>query len=160
MPKLLTSSALSRIQLLTGFQLFHLIGYSFVAVLFAASLVHAQTNTGQIRGIVKDRAGAVLPDCAVSVTNTANNIKYDLVTDSSGQFRFPSLPVGEYTLHVFANGFRPLSKSGIDLHLGQVIDLNLELEIGELSAVANVTTADGLLATATALRQQYSVAGE
>ena len=122
---------------------------AFIVLLFAVSLAHAQTNTGQIRGTIRDSTGAVIPDCAITVTNTANNIKYDLVTDQSGQFQFPSLPVGEYALKAWANGFKQLSKTGIDLHLGQVIDLNLELAIGELSAVANITTSDGLLATAT-----------
>ena len=135
--------------LLNRRMLVQLIGYSFIVLLLATSLSYAQTNTGQIRGIVRDATGAVLPDCAVSVTHISSNIKYDFVTDDSGQFRFPSLPVGEYLLRVSANGFRQLSKSGIELHLGQVIDLNLELEIGELTAVANITTADGLLATAT-----------
>ncbi len=148
MPKL-TSSASSRFERHHRFKLVQLIGFSFIAIFFAVSLAQAQTNTGQIKGMIKDGTGAVVPDCAVSVTNTASHIKYDLVTDHSGQFQFPSLPVGEYTLRVTANGFRQLNKSGIDLHLGQVIDLNLELEIGELSAVANITTADGLLATST-----------
>ncbi|HET6976059.1 MAG TPA: carboxypeptidase-like regulatory domain-containing protein [Pyrinomonadaceae bacterium] len=145
MPNLLPSRAPSTI----GFKLSQLIAFSFVILLLTTSLSYAQTNTGQIRGVIRDRTQAVVPDSAVSVTNTASNIKYDLVTDNAGQFRFPSLPVGEYTLTVTANGFRQLSKTGITLHLGQVIDLNLELEIGELTAVANITTADGLLATAT-----------
>ena len=129
--------------------LIHKLTLSFITLLSLASLAHAQTNAGQIKGLIKDHNGAIIPNCAVSVTNTSTNIKYDLVTDGAGQFRFPSLPVGQYTVRASATGFQQLIKSGIDLHLGQVIDLNLELAIGELTVVADVTTTDGLLATAT-----------
>lgn len=129
--------------------LIHKLALTFIVLFSVASLAHAQTNAGQIKGLIKDHNGAIIPNCAVSVTNTSTNIKYDLVTDGAGQFRFPSLPVGQYTVHASATGFQQLIKSGIDLHLGQVIDLNLELAIGELTVVADVTTTDGLLATAT-----------
>lgn len=125
------------------------IALSLIVVLLGFTASFAQTNTGQIRGVVRDSSSAVIPGCTVSLANTANNIKYDRVTDISGQFLFPSLPVGEYRLTASANGFRQLAKSGIELQLGQVIDLNLQLEVGEVNAVATVTTAEGLLATAT-----------
>ena len=119
-------------------------------VLFlCAPLVFAQTNTGQIKGVVRDSVGAVIPGATVAVTHVATRIKVARVSDATGQFLFPSLPVGESELSVTAGGFKQLLKTGIELRIGQVIDLDLALEIGEIGATATITTAEQLLQTAT-----------
>jgi len=109
----------------------------------------SQTNTGQIKGVVRDNAGAVVPGATVAVTHVATKTKVERVSDSAGEFLFPSLLVGECELTVSATGFKQLIKTGIDLRIGQVIDLELALEIGEISATATVTTAEQLLQTST-----------
>src|SRR6185369_12076377 len=100
--------------------LIHKLTLSFITLLSLASLAHAQTNAGQIKGLIKDHNGAIIPNCAVSVTNTSTNITYDLVTDGAGQYRVASLPVGQYTVRAAATGFQQLIKSGINLHMGEV----------------------------------------
>lgn len=120
-----------------------------IAFFFSAASASAQTNTGQIRGVVRDSAGGVVPGAAVVVTHVATRIKVERVSDSAGQFLFPSLLVGESELSVTAAGFKQLIKTGIELRIGQVIDLNLQLEVGEIGATATITTAEQLLQTAT-----------
>ncbi len=121
-----------------------------IALFFSAGTAFTQTNTGQIKGVVRDNAGAVVPGASVAVTHVATRIKVERVTDASGEFLFPSLLVGESELSVSATGFTQLIKTGIDLRIGQVIDLELALEIGEVTATATVTTAEQLLQTGTA----------
>lgn len=119
------------------------------ALLCGAAASSAQTNTGQIKGIVRDGSGALVPGATVAITHVATRVKVERTTDSSGEFLFPSLAVGACELAISANGFKKLIKTGIDLRLGQVIDLELTLEIGEVSATATVTTSEQLLQTAT-----------
>jgi hypothetical protein len=111
--------------------------------------VFAQTNTGQIKGVVRDKVGALIPGATVSVRHLATGVQVERVSDSAGQFLFPSLPVGECEVSVSATGFSRLTRTGIDLRIGQVIDLVLTLEIGEISAAETITTSEQLLATAT-----------
>lgn len=124
--------------------------FCVITLFFSAAIAFAQTNTGQIKGVVRDNAGAVVPGATVEVTHVATKIKVERVSDSTGQFLFPSLLVGECELSVSATGFTQLIKTGIDLRIGQVIDLELALEIGEISATATVTTAEQMLQTGTA----------
>lgn len=110
----------------------------------------AQTNTGQIEGVLRDQSGAVVPGATVTATHVASNVQTVRVTGSDGEFLFPSLAVGEYTLSVSAAGFRQLTKTGIDLRIGQVISLELELAVGGIAVVETVTAAEQLLQTTTA----------
>lgn len=123
-----------------------------VILFLGASGVVAQTNTGQIEGVVRDQAGAVIPGASVTATHVASNLKVDRVTDGSGAFLFPSLAVGEYTLAVSSNGFKQLTKTGIELRIGQVISLEIGLEAGDISVIETVTVMgnEQLLQTTTA----------
>lgn len=117
---------------------------------FSVQVAFAQTNNGQIEGVLRDQSRAVVPGAIVTATHVASNIQVVRVTDSSGEFLFPSLAVGEYTLSVSSPGFRQLTKTGIELRIGQVINLELELEVGDIAVVETITTSDQLLQTTTA----------
>lgn len=124
---------------------------SVFAILTFTSFGVAQTNTGQIKGVLRDHTRAVIPGANVTATSAASGLSVARVTDSTGQFVFPSLAVGEWTLAASATGFKQLIKTGISLQLGQVIDLELELDVGEVtvSEVVTVTTSGQILQTAT-----------
>ena len=122
-----------------------------IAILLFTSVTPAQTNTGQIKGALRDHTRAVIPGANVTATNVATGLTVARVTDSSGEFVFPSLAVGEWTISVAASGFKQLIKPGVILQLGQVVDLELQLEIGEVTVteIVTVTTAGQILQTAT-----------
>jgi len=90
----------------------------FVSLVFIAPIAQAQTNTGQIQGVVKDQVGAVIPGVTVTATHLASNLKVERVTDESGQYLFPSLAVGDYTLSASVTGFQQVTKTGIELRIG------------------------------------------
>jgi len=120
-----------------------------LTLIFSGTSVFAQTNAGQIKGVVTDNTRALIPGATVTVTQVATNVRVERVTNSAGEFLFPSLPVGECQLSVAAAGFKQLIKTGIDLRIGQTIDLELTLEIGAVSAMATITTGEQLLQTST-----------
>ncbi len=113
----------------------------FAACAFFAltSVAFAQTNTGQIKGVIRDHSGAIIPGANVTATSVATDLSVARTTDSSGEFVFPSLAVGEWKLSASATGFKQLIKTGINLRLGQVIDLELQLEIGDVTVAETVT---------------------
>src|SRR5438874_1848611 len=122
-----------------------------IVLLAFSSLASAQTNTGQIKGVLRDHAHAVIPGANITATSAASGLTVARVTDSGGEFVFPSLAVGEWTVSASASGFKQLIKKGISLQLGQVIDLELELDVGEVTVaeVVTVTTSGQILQTAT-----------
>ena len=71
-----------------------------------STAVVAQTPTGQISGRVTDTSGAVLPGVDVTVTQTSTGLVRSAVTNETGQYVIPSLPLGPYRLEAALQGFR------------------------------------------------------
>ena len=65
-----------------------------------------QENNGAIQGQVKDQTGAVVPGAKITATSPTLPRPMDATSDSGGNYRFQSVPVGKYTVtasrHVFA----------------------------------------------------------
>ena len=72
-------------------------------------------GTAQLSGTVKDPSGAVLPGVEVSVTQTATGAKRTTVTDETGNYVLPNLPIGPYMLEASLPGFKTYVQSGIVL---------------------------------------------
>ena len=100
-----------------------------ICVLFAAP-VAGQEQRGSIEGTVKDSSGAVLPGVTVEAKSPAMVGVQTAVTDSSGAYRFPSLPPGRYEVTASLQGFSPAKASGVQLELGQVLKIELSLTVG------------------------------
>ena len=88
------------------------------ALVFAAPAAWAQDNA-TITGTVTDASGALVPNAAVSLTNTATGQKRDTISNSAGAFRFANVGVGTYTMDVTAQGFQKYSKTGIVVNVAQ-----------------------------------------
>ena len=72
-----------------------------VGLMLVGRLSQAQVLTGALSGTVKDESGGVLPGASVRLTSPALiGGTSSTVTNEQGQFRFVSLPAGEYTLAV------------------------------------------------------------
>ena len=67
----------------------------------------AQTGTTSLRGIVTDPTGAVLPSAHVALDDRQRGSHIDQTTGATGEFLFPQLQPGNYTLSADAPGFAP-----------------------------------------------------
>jgi hypothetical protein len=63
-------------------------------ILSCASVAHAQFDTGQISGFVRDSSGGIVPGVTVTATNQANRQQRVAVSNAEGFYVFPSLLVG------------------------------------------------------------------
>src|ERR1700751_703419 len=67
----------------------------------AATLARqSQGSRGQMAGVVKDDAGAVVADTEVSLVNAQQAVLSQTRTDSEGRFRFADVPAGSYAVSV------------------------------------------------------------
>ena len=124
-------------------------GIAVVAVLACATLVSAQA-TAQLSGRVTDASSAVLPGVTVTVTQTNTGLTRTAVTDSSGTYVLPNLPVGPYRLEAMLAGFRAYAQTGIVLQVGATPAINMVLELGELAETVTVDAAAPLVDTQSA----------
>ena len=89
-------------------------------------------STAQISGTVTDRSGAVLPGVEVTATQTATGLARMAVTNETGSYVMPSLPVGPYRLEAALPGFRTYVQSGIVLQINANPIINAVLEVGQV----------------------------
>src|SRR5689334_17789279 len=107
----------------------------------------AQTDTGEISGVVRDSQGGVLPGVAVIAEHVESGTRIDRITDGEGRYFLPSLRTGTYNLTADLTGFRRLIRSGLTLRLGQTLTIDFELEPGGVSEDVVVTGDPPLLRT-------------
>ena len=117
------------------------------AAVLAASAVWAQGVTGSILGSVEDATGARVPGAAVAVTNMATGESRSAKADAEGNYLFPALSIGRYSLRAEAAGFKTFVSENIILDLNQNARINARLEVGSVSEQVKVTADAALVET-------------
>ena len=108
-------------------------------IILATTTSWAQFNTAEVAGVVKDVSGAVLPAATVTAVQAATGFTSEQRTDSNGEFLLASLPVGQYTITVEFDGFKPIRRS-VALLIGQKVRLEFALEVGSVTEEITITT--------------------
>ncbi len=119
-----------------------------LALFLSSSLAQAQ-GVATIRGTVLDPTGSVIPSATVRVKNLETGAIRDLVTDESGRYEAPLLPVGKYEVSAKKAGFRPLTKGGILLVVGQEATVDFTLGVAGLQEDVRVQEAPDLISVTT-----------
>ena len=120
-----------------------------ILMLAGTTSVGAQQFTGGVRGAVRD-ANGVIPGVAVTLTNEATNITRDTVTNDVGQYNFPAVTPGVYTLKTSLTGYKSHESKGLNVATQQFITLDVVLEVGALEESITVTGQSPLIDTSTA----------
>ena len=103
---------------------------TFAGLLVLAPTASAQKTTGTITGTITDPSGAAVPDATVSLVNERTGATRDGATNEQGSFSFPELETGMYRVTVKKAGFKKLSLNNVELHVADVTNLNLKMEMG------------------------------
>jgi hypothetical protein len=83
----------------------------------------AQANfTAQVRGVVKDSTGAVVPKATVTITDDGTQVSVKATTDDFGRYVFNGLRPTSYTMKVEVAGFKTIVHPNIELRVGLQID--------------------------------------
>src|SRR5262245_7009080 len=86
-----------------------------VVLMLCAPLAHAQTFRGGIQGTVTDQTDAALPGVIVTATSVDTGLSRSVDTDSSGNYFFSELPIGEYSLSTSLPGFAAQTVKGVEV---------------------------------------------
>ena len=89
--------------------------------------------TAQISGTIHDASGAVLPGVEITATQTETGIARTTITNETGFYVLPSLPLGPYRLEAALAGFRTFVQTGILLQVNSSIAINATLEVGQVA---------------------------
>lgn len=108
--------------------------------------MQAQTaGAGTISGTVTDASHAVIPNAAVTVTNTDTGVTHDYTSNSDGIYVAPFLQPGHYHLGATASGFGKTEAGGLTLLVGQTLTIDLTLSVENASTSVEVSAATPVL---------------
>lgn len=105
-------------------------------------LSQSQAAAADLSGTVTDPTGAVVSGATVTARGVGTGIARTVTTDAEGAYKFLSLPPGDYEITAEATNFKKSVLSGIKLTVGQTAELTIKLEVGEATAIVNVTGDD------------------
>lgn len=126
-------------------------GAGIIVILLGANFPSvAQQVTATLSGSVKDSTGAMVPEAALNATNVSTGVAAKTTSDAAGNYIFPSLTAGTYTLSAERAGFSTTVISGITLTVDQKATVNVELSVGRVTQQVEVTGAAPLVSTTTA----------
>ncbi len=126
-----------------------------LCLVVSLGIAWGQGSVGTLNGTVMDSTGAVIPGATVVATNVATGVEHTTTTTSAGAYTLPYLPAGTYTIRVSSPGFRTAVRENVILRVGQVMTVNITLELGAVTEEVTVSAAPPLLEAGTAEIGRY-----
>jgi hypothetical protein len=114
-------------------------------LVFGSVLLIAQTETGQITGVVKDSTGAVVPGATITAKSLTTGATRTVTSSADGNYAIPALKPAPYTVVVEATGFKKFERK-VDVAVSANVDVSPDLtisgssEVVEVNGGANVAT--------------------
>ena len=124
---------------------------AFCLLSFTAFIAQAQDiqTKGSIKGTVTDPGGAVVAGATVKVSGAAG--ERTVTTGSTGTYEVTNLAPGAYTVRIEQTGFKSVVASEQTVLVGKATVVDAKLEVGEASAVVEVTAGNDLDQASTAV---------
>src|SRR5262245_16641139 len=109
-----------------------------LSLLLGVGALRAQSELGNITGVVTDPSRAVIPGAEVTIVNTATNVKKSTITSDGGDFNVPVAP-GAYQVQVSLTGFRRYQADNVIVTAATAVRLDVKLELGALTDTVEIS---------------------
>ena len=117
-----------------------LVFFAIILLLLIPHIASGQSVGGRIAGSVKDATGAVVPGSSLVLSNVATGVSQTAISDQSGVFNFPAVPIGDYELKVTASSFNPYRQTqGLRVNVNTVLSIDVVLQIAKAEETVEVT---------------------
>jgi hypothetical protein len=126
---------------LQGFRV--LIGFS--ALLFLTGISFAQIDRSGLSGTVTDASGRILSEAHVTAVQNSTQLRRETVSDRTGNYDIPELPVGIYTITFEHQGFKKLEFVDVEQVIGRTHTLNAKLQVAGADERIKVSSASALM---------------
>lgn len=107
----------------------------------------AQVLYGSIVGTVVDPSDAVIPNAKISAVSKGTGAVRETTADSGGRYSLVNVLPGTYDIRVTAQGFRTMTREGVQVTINMVTRVDLQLEVGTMTENITVSAATTLLQT-------------
>ncbi len=118
-----------------------------VATLLLPLTIFAQSDvtSATVRGTVTDSQGGAVPNATLTIKSTDQGSVRTVQSDASGEFVFLTLRPGPYELNVQAQGFAQQNVRDIQLTVGQVVTVELKVQVATVTTEVTITDASPLI---------------
>lgn len=104
-----------------------------------------QRLDGTLRGTVHDPTGVVVSGAEPTAINQSTGVRQSTQTTSTGEYVFPNLLVGTYTVEVRAKGFSDYLRKDVQVLPNQVVTADARVAVAAQGTVVEVTDAERYL---------------
>jgi hypothetical protein len=112
---------------------------SMTTILFIFAISVLAQGTSSVRGTITDPKGEAVAGAIVTIKSETKNFSRTYTTNSEGAYNFPAIPPDVYKIEVEATGFKKTVAS-VTAQIDTPRDLNLTLEIGQVTSEVTVST--------------------
>ncbi len=120
---------------------------SFLVFFAAAALCLAQSERGNITGVVTDASNGAVPNAPVKLVNVGTNAATEVMASSSGEYSVANLGPGTYRLEVTKPGFQSAIVDNIILTAGATARVDVRLQVGGVTQTVEVQSQNALVQT-------------
>jgi len=113
----------------------------------ATMQAHAQAVSATLVGTITDTTGASVPGATITIQEQATGISRDSISNESGNYTFPDLTPGTYSVVVQAKGFKKETRPTIDVVVNTTTRVDLALQPGSATETVTVTGAPAIMQT-------------
>jgi hypothetical protein len=113
-------------------------------------LVLAQSTNASLAGRITDPVNALIVDAKVTAISADTNIRFEVVTNGSGEYHLANLPPNSYRLEIQKPGFKTLVKPDLILHVQDALRIDLQMTLGDVSETVTVESGAPLVNTESA----------
>ncbi|MDZ7636884.1 MAG: carboxypeptidase regulatory-like domain-containing protein [Bryobacterales bacterium] len=127
-----------------------------LALAFALALfswqprLSAQETAGAVRGEVTDSSDARVADASIELSDASTGAAFRQKSNQEGLFTFNLIPPGTYTIRASLAGFQTYTVTGLRVEINRTTQVNLKLELGNVSEVVEVNASPVAIETASA----------
>jgi hypothetical protein len=119
-------------------------------LLTSSALTLAQSTNASLAGRITDPANALIVDAKVVAISDDTNLRYEDVTNGSGEYHLANLPPTSYRLEIQKSGFKKLIKPEVILHVQDALRVDLQMTLGDVSETVTVESGAPLVNTESA----------
>lgn len=118
-----------------------------LAIVCLTSIAVAQFDSATVLGTVRDANGAVVAGAKVTIKNIATGITASALTDTNGDYQFPSVKIGVYRVTAEMQGFSTAAVEQVNVTVEARQRVDLTLQVGATTEVITISDAAPLLET-------------
>jgi hypothetical protein len=122
-------------------------------LLLCSPLLAQVDVTARLVGTVTDPSGAVVPGAQLLARNQQTALELKATTDDKGDFNFPSVPPGAYTISCEVQGFKKFVSTDVVVTSQRTYTLPVVLQVGTTTQTIEVSAAAAMVDTVTATVQ-------